>query len=140
MLKFEVVTPNVIRLQINNMISVIYPVNIVFGQLFFLLLSAVWILGRNPGTPPADASLAYVPDSCPQSNVWRLEAANSSIVPGIMRVVICVFIFIQLKLKNRKFGVAACRGATMSEWQNVLVPNCGSAKMSCCQNVVVSKK
>ena len=35
MLKFEVVTPNVIRLQINNMISVIYPVNIVFGQLFF---------------------------------------------------------------------------------------------------------
>ena len=90
MLKFEVVTLNVIRLQINNMISVIYPVNIVFGQLFFLLLSAVWILGRYPGTPPADASLAYVPDSCPQSNVWRLEAANSSIVPGIMRVVICV--------------------------------------------------
>ena len=63
---------------------------------FFFLLSAVWILGRNPGTPPADASLAYVPDSCPQSNVWRLEAANSSLVPGIMRVGICVFIFIQL--------------------------------------------
>merc|ERR1712086_623392 len=68
---------------------------------FFFLLSAVWILGRNPGTPPTDASLAYVPDSCPQSNVWRLEAANSSVVPGIMRVVICVFIFIH-KIYEKK--------------------------------------
>ena len=74
MLKFEVVTPNVIRLQINNMISVIYPVNIVFGQLFFLLLSAVWILGRYPGTPPAVASPAY--GRPPVARAWRIKKTD----------------------------------------------------------------